>query len=102
MMKTYKPFCEPQDEFELRLMRNESLYQDNEITYIEPPGKCDLCEAPFENKRYMIDACLEENRNPWGCVCAKCYFKYNLEIGWGKGQLYYHVNNGEWLLIAGY
>jgi len=83
-MKAYVPFCEPQDKFERRLVAYEILGQTDEITFIDPPGICDLCGAHFNNKRLMIDTCLEKNKNPWGCICAECFYKYDLELGWGK------------------
>lgn len=100
-MKQYIPFCEPQNEFERRIYEYESLARTEEITFLDPPGQCDLCDTSFENMRFMVDTCLERNRNPWGCICAECFFKHELEIGWGKGQLFTHLKKGEWLLTAG-
>lgn len=100
-MKEIVPVYEPFDAYEIMLAKHESFYQVLEGFMLNPPATCDLCGVSFENRRFLLDACLDEERNPWGCVCAECFFRYNLEIGWGKGQLYTHMKNGEWILTAG-
>ena len=101
-MKTYTPFCDPQDEFELRLAVHESFTQAEEIFFTGPSHSCDLCGVSFENKRFMLDACLDDEKNAWGCICSKCFIKYALKMGPGKGQMFTHLQSGEWLLTAGY
>ncbi|HPC43035.1 MAG TPA: hypothetical protein PLD91_19120 [Spirochaetota bacterium] len=100
-MKEYKLFYEPIDGYERELIALEKFSQKENITLIDHPRACDLCGSPFENRRFMIDACLDPKKNPWGFVCAECFFKLKLTIGWGKGQLYIHLKNGSWFLTAG-
>lgn len=101
-MTEYKLFYEPLDDYERELIALEKISQKEMILLIDHPRACDLCGSPFENRRFIIDACLDPKKNPWGFVCADCFFRWNLAIGWGKGQLYTHLKNGSWLLTAGY
>lgn len=100
-MKKYEPLCEPLDEFEIRLASQESFQQAEEIFFLHVPPACDICGASFENRRFTIDTPLPGKNSPWGCICTGCFFEHNLEIGWGKGQLYTHLKDGSWLLTAG-
>jgi len=102
MMKTYTPFCEPQDEFEHQLVVHENLQKEEEIFFAGTSHLCDLCGASFNNKRLMLDACLDGAKNAWGCICSSCFIKYACKIGLGKGQMFTHLKNGDWLLTAGY
>lgn len=101
-MKIYAPFCAPHDEFEHQLIVHENLLQEEEIFFAGPSHSCDLCDESFENKRLMIDACLDTEKNAWGCICSRCFIKYACKIGPGKGQMFTHLQGGEWLLTAGY
>lgn len=101
-MKTYTAYCEPQDEFELQLVAHENLLQEEEIYFAGPSQSCDLCDESFENKRLMIDACLDTEKNAWGCICSRCFIKYACKMGPGKGQMFTHLQGGKWLLTAGY
>lgn len=103
-MKACKPLCQPRDEFEILLESNESFQHEDEIFFLDPPDECDLCGVSFKDRRYMVDTSLAkvQMNNHWGCVCAGCFFEYKLEIGWGKAQLYTHLENGKWILTAGY
>lgn len=100
-MKTFTPFCEPQDEFEYQLVVHEKFQQKEEIFFAGPSHSCDLCGASFNNKRLMLDACLDGEKNAWGCICSRCFIKYSYKMGPGKGQMFTHLQSGEWLLTAG-
>jgi len=100
-MKINTPFCPPQDEFELRLIVHENLLPEEEIFFAGPSHSCDLCGTSFDNKRLMLDACLDGAKNAWGCICSRCFYTHALKTGPGKGQVYTHLMNGEWLLTAG-
>lgn len=101
-MKINTPFYPPYDEFEHQLVVHENLLQEEEIFFAGHSHSCDLCGLSFENKRLMLDACLDREKNAWGCVCSKCFIEYGCNMGPGKGQMFTHLQSGEWLLTAGY
>ena len=61
------------------------------------PTHCELCAAPIT--AYFYDARLP--RGPWGCICPTCFSLNNCSLGTGRGQLYTHQPNGDWLKTAG-
>lgn len=101
-MNANKSFYEPIDRYERELAVLEKLTQKENNALLDQPKICDLCASLFYNRRFIIDACLDSDKNPWGYVCAECFIKYNLKLGKGKGQMYAHLKNGSWLLTAGY
>lgn len=62
---------------------------------------CDVCSRPMGSETYMIDGPAQASASPmWGNLCVTCAFKHSPTIGWGKAQLYKHLDS-QWHLIAG-
>lgn len=99
-----KPQCEPQNPAEAKLLPLEQLQEglaQDEI-YFNAPEQCDVCKTTLTDKRFMVDGNFKPGGCLWGCMCAKCFLKVGEGIGWGKGQLYTKLENGEWLMTAGF
>jgi len=99
-----RPKCEPRNDAEIKLMRFENLavgLQHDDI-YFNAPEVCDICKKPLADKRFMIDGNFKPGGCLWGCMCARCFLEVGEGIGWGRGQLYTHLENGEWLMTAGF
>jgi len=99
-----RPQCEPQNPAETKLLPLEQFQEglaQNEI-YFNAPEQCDVCKTTLTGKRFMVDGNFEPGGCLWGCMCAKCFLKVGEGIGWGKGQLYTKLKNGEWLMTAGF
>jgi len=71
------------------------------VKVLEAPGNCDLCNVPFEERKFWIDAKLK-NRLLWGNMCSDCFLRRGEGIAWGKGQLFARMLSSEWLMVAGF
>jgi len=69
--------------------------------HAKPPLKCDICEIELEDSKYFIDGKVK-NSFGWANMCSDCFARKGEAIGYGSGQLYYHMENGEWLLVEGF
>jgi hypothetical protein len=49
----------------------------------------------------MIDGKLR-NSFEFGLMCASCHNKVGVGFGEGKGQLYTHLTNGQWIMTFGF
>ncbi|MCL6698282.1 hypothetical protein LZ496_05740 [Sphingomonas sp. NSE70-1] len=64
-----------------------------------PPDGCDLCSAQLDKLQLFIDGATQSGM--WANMCPKCFLEEGHSIGWGKGQLYLNIGNGDWRLVAG-
>ncbi|SRR6266568_2780482 len=64
-----------------------------------PPDACDLCQAPLSEHRWMIDG--QTVSSEWANMCPACYSKHGTGIGYGIGQLYLNLGDGNWRLVGG-
>ena len=53
-------------------------------TYVNPPKKCDICQANIINTFY--DARTHSGR--WGNLCPQCFQDHGVGLGTGSGQKY--------------
>lgn len=60
---------------------------------------CDICDNDMVHEHYMVDGSLPGGA--WANMCAKCFEKNGVGIGWGVGQLYLKTDEG-WLLVGGF
>jgi hypothetical protein len=91
--------AEPLKIAEAALEKNSKHPTANPIYWAGRLERCDLCEQPFADARFMIDAHLKEDIG--ACVCAVCFAAHGIGLGLGKGQLYERTREG-WLLVAGW
>ncbi len=70
--------------------------------YAGSPAACDVCKTQLAHRRFMIDGNTQPGGCMWACMCAECFLKIGEGIGWGKGQLYTQLENGDWLMTAGF
>ncbi len=99
-----RPKCEPCNAAERRLQPFEDLAKGlahGEI-YAGSPDACDICNTPLAGHRFMIDGNTQPGGCMWACMCARCFQKTGEGIGWGQGQLYTQLENGDWLMTAGF
>lgn len=68
--------------------------------YSNAPKICDICKRSLDDERFMIDGAVKDH-DAWANMCADCFLKYGVKIGWGYGQLYRQDANG-WLLVGGF
>lgn len=54
------------------------------------PIHCDLCQKKLLGKGFIDGKTI---MGPWGIMCYKCFTRYGVGIGPGKGQLY-HIETG--------
>lgn len=99
-----KPKYEATDEAEVQVSAHEDLRKglQHKETYACPPTHCDFCKTPFLGKRFMIDGNTQRGGVMWACMCASCFLRHGEGLGWGKGQLYTQLDNGKWLMTAGF
>lgn len=64
-----------------------------------PPTACGLCSR--ELSRYAFFVHGQTDIGVSADLCFLCFAKHGEGIGWGIGQLYWAVENGDWRLIAG-
>jgi hypothetical protein len=70
------------------------------VYFSPPPKHCDLCRKNLKGEKYMIDGEVKD-LGGWGCMCAACFVRRGVKIGWGYGQLFLWDENG-WLEVAGF
>ena len=70
------------------------------IYYSNAPETCNICNRSLADEKYMIDGAIKGN-TAWANMCADCFRKYGVKIGWGYAQLYKKDANG-WLLVGGF
>jgi hypothetical protein len=59
--------------------------------------KCNICDADCDGELY--DA--KTHMGPWATMCRKCYPKYGLGLGTGKGQRYLSTQRGRYIKVEG-
>jgi hypothetical protein len=99
-----KPKYEPVDESERRLQAHENLVEGvrRNDTYAGASEECDICDKPFSSRRFMVDGNRRGRGIEWACMCSACFLREGEGIGYGKGQLYTHMDNDEWLMTGGF
>lgn len=70
------------------------------IYYSNSPETCNICNRPLADEKFMIDGAIKGN-TAWANMCADCFRRHGVKIGWGYGQLYKKDTNG-WLLVGGF
>jgi hypothetical protein len=100
------PKMEPVDASEKQLLPLERLsgkplggklaWQGSEIKV------CDLCGCDMRVRRFMIDGRLNGPGGGAANMCSKCYWAHGVGIKWGTGQLYTQMEDGTWLMTAGF
>ena len=65
----------------------------------EPPSECDHCAVALADCQWFVDG--RAPHGGWASMCAKFFLIDGHSIGWGKGQLYLNVSDGNWRLVAG-
>ena len=61
------------------------------------PAECDICNKPFG--KLMYDA--RTSMGGWGNLCSRCFNRYGVGLGVGKGQRYSLQDDGRWLKTGG-
>jgi hypothetical protein len=70
-------------------------------TYKAPPAQCDLCGRSFSTRALFVDGRLH-NSLMWANMCSGCFLQRGEGLGYGQGQLFAHMTDGRWLLVAGW
>jgi hypothetical protein len=81
------------------MLRSLGLWGGATQLHPNPPTDCDLCGEKLKVCRMFVDGTTVEGA--WANMCPKCFMIKGDAIGWGKGQLYLNVGNGEWRLVSG-
>jgi hypothetical protein len=73
---------------------------------------CNLCAKSLTEERFVVDGEVKGTPQTmlpnggsvgqWAYMCGACFFKRGVGIGWGRGQLYEQIFQGEWLQVAGF
>jgi hypothetical protein len=70
-------------------------------SYIGSPGACGCCAKDLAQGALFVDG-NRKGDSGWANMCAECFLKEGLGIGWGVGQLYQKQAGGTWLLVGGF
>ncbi len=68
---------------------------------INPPGACDLCGRSLSSRAFLVDGRLRDSIM-WATMCSGCFLQRGDGLGYGQGQLFAHLADGRWLLVAGW
>lgn len=68
-----------------------------QITYINPPEVCNVCNKPFGTFMYDAKTCY----GPWANMCETCFNTIGVDLGTGLGQQYKKNDAGDWIKVAG-
>lgn len=71
------------------------------VYFMSPPTHCDKCGKDLSSEKYMIDGETNSPSGGWAFMCAKCFTRHGVKIGWGCGQLFLRQGS-EWLEVAGF
>lgn len=52
-----------------------------------PPTECDICGQNLDETDYFVDGRLF-GVTSWAIMCPKCFERYGLGLGTGRGQVY--------------
>lgn len=59
------------------------------MKHLNPPAACDICKAPITNEFYDCRlGPLSPASGAWANCCRKCFVRYGIGTGLGRGQHY--------------
>ncbi|MEI8048514.1 MAG: hypothetical protein WCI92_14115 [Bacteroidota bacterium] len=92
----------PTNKIEISLVTKENWEKAQEVRcfWWDDNCKCDICKKQLSG-RHMIDGKLR-NSFEFGLMCASCHNTVGDGFGEGKGQLYTHLIDGQWIMTFGF
>lgn len=68
------------------------------ITWVDPPGRCDLCNAEIRGS--FVDGQVR-GRTSWAIMCEECFKVYGVGLGLGQGQEFKQNEEGLYQKVRG-
>lgn len=72
-----------------KIKQHEAKYWDGN------PKQCDVCHKPLGDS--FVDGAT--TFGPWGIMDSKCFGKFGVGLGIGRGQRYEKQTDGRWLKV---
>lgn len=83
----------------LTMLQRIGLFGGVTELHPDPPLACDLCVTPIDDRQWFVEGQMGEGT--WASMCPKCFFEQGHSIGWGRGQLYWKIDDHQWRLVSG-
>jgi hypothetical protein len=93
----------PSDDADKRLAAHIDYHKvnENEKDLAYGAEVCDFCKCELDKRALYVDGKVRSGIQ-WANMCANCFEKNGVGIGWGLGQIYARQPNGDWWLVAGF
>jgi hypothetical protein len=83
----------------LTMLQRIGLFGGATELHSDPPLACDICVIPIEERQWFVAGQVGEGT--WASMCPKCFYERGHSIGWGRGQLYWKIDDYQWRLVSG-
>ncbi len=99
-------------DIQLAAMVDRERAELEQVYCLDDLDLCNLCGKTLDKERFIIDGEVKEtpqtilpnggSAGQWAYMCTHCFSTRGVGIGWGRGQLYEQISDGEWLQVAGF